>query len=149
MVVCGDLCHFAVVCGRLRWFVVVWGGLRWFAVVCLIVIPAAPGLPLSVTLIGVCNGVDLASPSIKRNLNICQCTIDDGIDAVASVGLFQNITNVTLIIGLLENDSTMSCKKRIILRDVRLHLVEQITETIFQIDTSTKICMIIHPGALI
>ena len=39
MVVCGDLCHFAVVCGRLRWFVVVWGGLRWFAVVCLIVIP--------------------------------------------------------------------------------------------------------------
>ena len=99
------------------------------------------------TLIGVCDGVDLASPSIKRNLNICQCTIDDGIDAVASVGLFQNITNATLII--LENDSTMSCKKRIILRDVRLHLVEQITETIFQIDTSTNICMIIHPAALI
>ena len=31
----------------------------------------APGLPLSVTLTGVCDGVDLASPSIKRNLNIC------------------------------------------------------------------------------
>ena len=52
---------------------------------------------------GVCDGVDLASPSIKRNLNICQGTIDD------AVGLFQNITNATLII--LENDSTMSCKK--------------------------------------
>ena len=54
------------------------------------------GLPLSVTL----DGVDLASPSIKRNLNICQGTIDD------AVGLFQNIPNATLII--LENDSTMS-----------------------------------------
>ena len=31
--------------------------------------PTAPGLPLSVTLTGVCDGVDLASPSIKRNLN--------------------------------------------------------------------------------
>ena len=61
------------------------------------------GLPLSVTLTGVCDGVDLASPSIKRNLNICQGTIDD------AVGLFQNITNATLII--VENDSTMSCKK--------------------------------------
>ena len=49
------------------------------------------------------SGVDLASPSIKRNLNICQGTIDD------AVGLFQNTTNATLII--LENDSTMSCKK--------------------------------------
>ena len=39
----------------------------------------APGLPLSVTLTGVCDGVDLASPSIKRNLNICQCTIDDAV----------------------------------------------------------------------
>ena len=58
--------------------------------------PSAPGLPLSVTLTGVCDGVDLASPSIKRNLNICQGTIDD------AVGLFQNITNATLII--LEND---------------------------------------------
>ena len=65
--------------------------------------PTAPGLPLSVTLTGVCDGVDLASPSIKRNLNICQGTVDD------AVGLFQNITNATLII--LENDSTMSCKK--------------------------------------
>ena len=65
--------------------------------------PSAPGLPLSVTLTGVCDGVDLASPSIKRILNICQGTIDD------AVGLFQNITNATLII--LENDSTMSCKK--------------------------------------
>ena len=68
--------------------------------------PTAPGLPLSVMLTGstgVCDGVDLASPSIKRNLNICQGTIDD------AVGLFQNITNATLII--LENDSTMSCKK--------------------------------------
>ena len=46
--------------------------------------------------------VDLASPSIKRNLNICQGTIND------AVGLFQNITNATFII--LENDSTMSCK---------------------------------------
>ena len=55
-----------------------------------------PGLPLSVTLAGVCDGVDLASPSIKRNLNICQGTVDD------AVGLFQNITNATLII--LEND---------------------------------------------
>ena len=63
----------------------------------------APGLPLSVTLIGVCDGVDLASPSIKRNLNICQGTIDD------AVGLCQSITNATLII--LENDSSMSCKK--------------------------------------
>ena len=65
--------------------------------------PTAPGLPLSVTLTGVCDGVDFASPSIKRNLNICQGTIDD------AVGLFQNITNATLII--LEHDSTMSCKK--------------------------------------
>ena len=65
--------------------------------------PTAPGLPLSVTLTGVCDGVDLASPSIKRNLNICQGTIDD------AVGLFQNITNAALIV--LENDSTMSCKK--------------------------------------
>ena len=72
--------------------------------------PTAPGLPaLSVTLTGVCDGVDLVSPSIKRNLNICQGTIDD------AVGLFQNITNATLII--LENDSTMSCKKHIILRE--------------------------------
>ena len=62
---------------------------------------AAPGLPLSVTL----TGVDLASPPIKHNLNICQGTIDD------AVGLFKNITNATLII--LENDSTMSCKKTI------------------------------------
>ena len=44
--------------------------------------------------------VYLASPSIKRNLNICQGTIND------AVGLFQNITNATLII--LENDSTMT-----------------------------------------
>ena len=44
--------------------------------------------------------LDLASPSIKRNLNICQGTIND------AVGLFQNITNATLII--LENDSTMT-----------------------------------------
>ena len=43
---------------------------------------APPGLPLSVTLTGVCDGVDLASPSIKRNLNICQGTIHD------AVGLF-------------------------------------------------------------
>ena len=71
--------------------------------------PTAPGLPLSVTLTGVCDGVDLASPSIKRNLNICQGTIDD------AVGLFQNITNAILIIR--ENNSTMSCKKHIILRE--------------------------------
>ncbi len=70
---------------------------------------AAPGLPLSVTLTGVWDGVDLASPPIKHNLNICQGTIDD------AVGLL----NATLII--LENDSTMSCKKHIILRDIRLH----------------------------
>ena len=57
--------------------------------------------------------VDLASQSIKCNLNICQSTIDD------AVGLFQNITNATLII--LENYSTISCKKNIILRDIRLH----------------------------
>ena len=44
--------------------------------------------------------VDLASPSIKRNLNICQGTINDAVE------LFQNITNATLII--LENDSTMT-----------------------------------------
>ena len=82
--------------------------------------PTAPGLPLSVTLTanaGVCDGVDLVSPSIKRNLSICQGTLDD------DVGLFQNITNATLII--LENDSTMSCKKHIILRewqhDIRMH----------------------------
>ena len=48
--------------------------------------PTAPGLPLSVTLTGVCDSVDLASPSIKHILNICQGTIDD------AVGLFQNIT---------------------------------------------------------
>ena len=63
------------------------------------------GLPLPVTLTGVCDGVDLAFPSIKRNLNICQGMIDD------AVGLFQNITNATLVI--LGNDSTMSCKKNI------------------------------------
>ena len=63
--------------------------------------PTAPGLPLSVTLTDVWDGVDLVSPSIKRNLNICQGTIDD------AVGL--NITNATLII--LENDPSMSCKK--------------------------------------
>ena len=41
--------------------------------------PTAPGLPLSVMLTGVCDSVDLASPSIKRNLNICQGTIDDAV----------------------------------------------------------------------
>ena len=51
--------------------------------------PTAPGLPLSVMLTGVCDSVDLASPLIKRNLNICQGTIHD------AVGLFQNITNAT------------------------------------------------------
>ena len=51
--------------------------------------------------------------SDKTKLNICQGTIDD------AVGLFQNIANATLII--LENNSTMSCKKHIILRDIRLH----------------------------
>ena len=66
--------------------------------------PTAPGLPLSVTLTGVCDDVDLASPLIKRNLNICQGTIDD------AVGLFKNFTNATLII--LKNDSTISCKKK-------------------------------------
>ena len=55
--------------------------------------PTAPGLPLSVTLTGVCDVVDLVSPSIKCNLNICQDSIDD------AVGLFQNITNATLIIS--------------------------------------------------
>ena len=76
---------------------------------------SAPGtaLPLSATLTGVCDVVDLASPSIKRNLNICQGTIDDAF------GLFQNITNATLII--LENYSALSCKKHISLRDIRLH----------------------------
>ena len=64
--------------------------------------PTAPGLPLSVTLTGDCDCVDFASPSIKRNLHICQGTTHD------AVGLFQNIKNATLII--LENDSTMSCK---------------------------------------
>ena len=58
--------------------------------------PTAPGLPLSVTLTGVCDGVDLASPSIKRNLNICQGTIDD------AVGLFQNITNYATLIILVK-----------------------------------------------
>ena len=69
--------------------------------------PTAPGLPLSVTLTGVCDGVHLGlrrcTPRVsidKRNLNICQGTIDD------AVGLCQNITNATLII--LENDSSMS-----------------------------------------
>ena len=66
--------------------------------------PTAPGLPaLSVTLTGVWDGVDITSPPIKRNLNICQGTID------YAVGLLKNITNATLII--LENDSTMPCKK--------------------------------------
>ena len=31
--------------------------------------PTAPGLSLSATLTGVCDSVDLASPSIKHNLN--------------------------------------------------------------------------------
>ena len=52
-------------------------------------VASASGLPLSVALTGVCDGVDLAPPSIKRNLNICQGTVDD------AVGLFQNITNAT------------------------------------------------------
>ena len=52
---------------------------------------AATGLPLSVTLTGVWDGVDLASPPIKHNLNICQVMIDD------AVGLFKNFTNATLI----------------------------------------------------
>ena len=52
--------------------------------------PTAPGLPLSVTLTGVCDGVDLASPSIKRNLNICQGTIHD------AVGLFQKYHNCNI-----------------------------------------------------
>ena len=82
------------ICARSRWFHGRHGECG---------MPTAPGLPLSVTLTGVCDGVDFASPSIKRNLNIRQGTIDD------AVGLFQNITNATLII--LENDSTMSCKK--------------------------------------
>ena len=59
-------------------------------------------LPLSVMLTGVGDGVDLASPSIKCNLNICQGTIGYAV----SKFLFQNITNATLII--FENDSTMS-----------------------------------------
>ena len=54
------------------------------------------GLPLSVTLTGVCDSVDLASPSIKRIFNICQGTIDD------AVGLFQNITNATLKPNFIE-----------------------------------------------
>ena len=70
--------------------------------------PTAPAgrvaVALSVTLTGVCDGVDFASPSIKRNLNICQGTID------YAVGLFQNITIYATLI-ILENDSTMSCKK--------------------------------------
>ena len=41
------------------------------------------------TLTGVCDGVDLASPSIKRNLNIGQGTIESD-----AVGLFQNIANL-------------------------------------------------------
>ena len=45
----------------------------------------APVLPFSVRLTGVCGRVDLTSPSLKRNL-------DD------AVGIFQNITNATLII---------------------------------------------------
>ena len=49
----------------------------------------------------------------KRDLNICQGTIDD------AVGLCQNITNATLI--KLENYSSMSCKKNIILGDIRVH----------------------------
>ena len=61
--------------------------------------PTAPGLPLSVTLTGVCDGVDLASPSIKRNLNICQGAIDD------AVGLFQNITNATLKLNFCQYPS--------------------------------------------
>ena len=31
---------------------------------------AVPGLPLSVTLTGVCGDVDITSPSMKRHLNI-------------------------------------------------------------------------------
>ena len=64
----------------------------------------APGLPLSVTLTGVC---------VKRNLNICQGTIDD------AVGLFQNITNATLIILIMIQQCHV--KKPIILRDIRSH----------------------------
>ena len=71
--------------------------------------PTAPGLGCrchvsdAYRCLGRCT-VDLASPSIKRNLNICQGTIND------AVGLFQNITNATLII--LENDSTMTHLKK-------------------------------------
>ena len=36
----------------------------------IVIVATAPGLPLSVTLTDVCGGVDLTSPSIKRNLNI-------------------------------------------------------------------------------
>ena len=46
--------------------------------------------------------VDLTSPSIKCNLNILYGTIGD------AVGLFQNITNATLI----TLDSTMSCRHK-------------------------------------
>ena len=59
--------------------------------------PTAPGLPLSVTLTGVCDGVYLVSPSIKRNLGICQGTTDD------DVGLFQNITNVTSYLKMIQH----------------------------------------------
>ena len=60
--------------------------------------PTAPGLPLPVTLTGLCDGVDLASEvSIGKTQFKYLSTIDD------AVGLFQNIT--------IENDSTMSCKK--------------------------------------
>ena len=40
--------------------------------------PTAPRFP-TVMLTGVCDGVDLATPSIKRNLNICQGTVDDAV----------------------------------------------------------------------
>ena len=49
------------------------------------IVTTAPGLPLSVTITDVCGGVDLTSPTIKRNLNILSVSIDD------AVGLFQNI----------------------------------------------------------
>ena len=64
--------------------------------------PGLPLTPLSVTLTDVCGGVDLTSSSIKCNLNILYGTIGD------AVGLFQNITNATLI----TLDSTMSCRPK-------------------------------------
>ena len=79
--------------------------------------PTVLGLPLSVTLTGVCEGVELASPSIKRNLNICQGTIDDEHCWTISKDHTCNINHR----AYLKMIQQCHVKKHIILHDICLH----------------------------